>query len=283
MSFSLFNRDKSADVSYQGFEFRSSLNFPLTHRSRISVGYAYQDISDKYYNPDVPVTRDSLDNTNFVGRSLSMRIQRNTLDKKMYATKGARLCASLHLNEGTEYFIPGSTQREKLQKDHVWAQAHFTYQNYISPFKDFAVGFSFDAAISALPPYSNITATLLSSPKFQPLSDSPMLFLPNLYSKAFAAPGIQFIYSITSKIDFRLEGYYMQRFQEFVLDLKGEINQKYNFDFQNNVLCGSGGFVYETTIGPIGAFINYYKGQTSSDFRPFVHIGYLIFRQHPWN
>jgi hypothetical protein len=139
----------------------------------------------------------------------------------------------------------------------------------------------FESAFSSLPPYANRVSTELASPKFQPLQDSPILYVPELYSKLYAAPGLTFNYAISDKLNLRASGHYMQSFHRNVVDDQGQLSDEYLLGSQNRTMVGSAGAYYRTTIGPIGLFVNYYE-QASNPLRIFGHLGYMIFDRHPW-
>ncbi|MCS6904467.1 MAG: patatin-like phospholipase family protein [Bacteroidia bacterium] len=278
--FTLFNANKLANISQQLVEFSPAISLPLSRHIKMWAGIAFQQITDNYYVSPVVLSTDQIDQTTFNGRSIYFRYHKRTLNKKMYSNQGTELYFSLRFNEGTETFTHGNNGNQLGQK-HTWVQSYLRYQSYVKLFRRFYTGVSLDVAASSLKPYTNLRATQLSSPRFEPLQDSPILFLPQLYSKLFAALGLQAVYTLTKNIQFRTEAYYMKSLEAIKQENNGKIIQTLDFNPQKSVFIATAGFTYDTTIGPIGAFINYY-GIEGTKFRALFHIGFLLFPKPAW-
>lgn len=277
--FTLFNANKLANVSQQSVEFSPAISVPFSRHIKIWGGVAFQRITDSYFTSPVVSNADLIDQTTFSGRSAFLRYHKRTLNKKMYSHQGSELYISARFNDGTETFTAGNSG-EQIQQKHTWGQAYLRYQSYVKLMKKFSAGLSIDAAASSLKPYSNLRATQLSSPRFEPLQDSPVLFLPALYSKLFGAVGLQAVYALSKNVQFRTEAYLMKSFEE-LSQQNGKLTQTINFDPRNSIFIATAGLSYDTTIGPIGAFINYYDVE-GPKFRAVVHIGFLLFPKPIW-
>jgi NTE family protein len=277
--FTLFNANKLANVSQQSVEFSPAISVPFSRHIKVWSGLAFQRITDNYFLKPIVTSADLVDQTTFSGRSLYLRYHKRTLNKKMYSHQGSELYFGLRFNQGTETFTAGNTG-EQIERKHSWGQAYLRYQSYVKLMRKFSAGFAIDAAASSLKPYTNLRATQLSSPRFEPLQDSPVLFLPKLYSKLFAAAGLQAVYAFNKNLQFRTEAYFMKSFEELKQE-NGKITQNFSFRAPHNVFIAAAGLCYDSTIGPIGAFINYYDVE-GVKFRPFIHIGFLLFPKPVW-
>jgi NTE family protein len=277
--FTLFNANKLANISHQLVEFSPAISVPFSRHIKIWGGVAFQQITDNYFTSPIVSSADLIDRTVFSGRSIYLRYHKRTLNKKIYSHQGSELYWCARFNNGIETFTAGNTG-EQIERKHSWGQAYLRYQSYLKLMRKFSAGFSIDAAASSLKPYTNLRATQLSSPRFEPLQDSPVLFLPRLYSKLFGAAGLQAVYAVNKNIQFRIEAYLMKSFEKLSQE-SGKLTQSLNLDPRNSVFIGAAGLSYDTTIGPIGAFINYYDVE-GVKFRPFIHIGFLLFPKPIW-
>lgn len=267
---------KSADILHDNAEAILSTGLRFS-KSSVAFGVSFQRLRDEYFTNPVFTNLDTIDATLSTVRSLFFRFERSTLNKKMYPDKGLYTSLSVRYNVGFENYIPGRSSETGLTRDHAWVQLRFRTQSLMRTFWRFNVGLSLDVAYSSLGDFSNPTATMLSSPRFLPLQDSPILLQPRLFAKFYVAPGIQLILKATEKLSVRSEFYWMQRLTPLDVSL-----QSYRLDFNDRALVGSLGAVYSTPIGPAGLFLNYYEGQ-ASPIRLMFHIGYLIFQRHPWD
>ncbi|MCS7086997.1 MAG: hypothetical protein NZ534_13065, partial [Bacteroidia bacterium] len=89
-------------------------------------------------------------------------------------------------------------------------------------------------------------------------------------------------YFLTKKIQFRTEWYYMHRFLHATRGSDGNVGEVFRFDWDDRTIVGTAGLSYDTRIGPIAAFVNYYDRERFP-FRPVVHVGYMLFTRTPWH
>lgn len=267
---------KIADIRNDNIEGIFSVGFKYRKGSMI-IGAAFHRIEDQYFANPVFTNLDTVDVTTTRNRSLFIKFEQSSLNRKMYPTRGTYTYFSFRYNTGFEDYNPGSVAESSVTREQEWFQARFRTQSLMRTFWRMNVGLSLDAAFSSLGNYTTNLATLLSSPKFLPLQDSPYLYQPRLYSKFYVAPGVQLALAFTEKFQLRGEFYWMQR-----LTPLNVATQKYKLDFNDRALVATGGVAYQTPIGPLGLFLNYYEGQ-ASPVRIMFHLGYLIFSRHPWD
>jgi NTE family protein len=275
---SLFNTENRANVGYSLFEFRPSIGFPLLTEGKFVAGHAYISQRDRFFRAQQP-TNVPEDASSWSGQSTFLHFVRHTLNEKMYPTSGHVLYLSARYNQGTETFESGTGRVERYTHRHKWFQFAFDYEKFIRFSRKVTLALHLEAALSTVRPFRFRESTLLISPKFTPLQDSPILFIEGLYSKAFAAPGLEFIINLTDKLSWRSCAYWMQKFHQIGTNADNELVDEWVLNPLNKTFVASTGLVYRTTIGPIGLFGNYYENPTLP-FRVFVHLGYLIFQRH---
>lgn len=271
--------DKSARVYHNNIELITSTGFRLRGTGRLAVGATWQQLRDDYFRaPTTTLTDSALTNTVFTGTSHFIRFENSTMDQKMYPEKGQYFYFSLRYNQGFEDYYPLGERAQQQTKYHQWLQARFRVQSLIRTVRFARLGLSFDAAISSLDPFLSDKGTLLSSPRFLPLQDSPILFQPRLYSKFYVAPGLQLVFKLTRNLSFRAEGYYMQRFSQLPI---GPNYRQFRIDLADKVVVGTAGMYYRTLVGPVGLFVNYYEDV--NPWKVMLHLGFMIFNRHPWD
>jgi NTE family protein len=279
--FSVLNSNKSSYTSTQFLETQPSVVLPVNQHGRFSLSYAYHSIRDLYFIDNMRQGNGSPDRTFFNGNSYAVKYEHNTLNKKMYPNAGTYRYISVRWNVGQERFEPGTDKLLRLQVNRQWLQGFGQWQTFYRLAPHVYIGNMAEAAFSAAPAFSNYYATLLSSPKFMPFQDSPVLFVPALYNRAYGALGAQLALEITTKFFFRSEVYYKHSFHQLTLQPNGRQSSVFDVDWKLQHFYVSSGFHYDTPIGPIGIFANYYGGQINPA-RVILHIGYLIFNPHPW-
>lgn len=282
---SFFNTDNRANIGFNSLELRPSIGVPLFRNGKLSIGHSFMRLRNQYFRENQPPGEDP-DATRWEGQSTFLSYFKNTFNEKMYPEEGSELYFNLRFNQGEETYTSGNDELPDYRRNHTWLQAYFFYHQRLRLSPSWTVGYSFDAAFSNLAPFHNRRATLLSAPKFLPLQDSPMLFVEGLYSKAYAAPGLNIQRKIAEDFYLKADLYWMQSFLESSqeTDLNGipQVTESYSLQLENGMAVASVGGFYRTAIGPIGVFGNYYQ-QPASPLRLFVHIGYLLFDRHPWN
>jgi NTE family protein len=279
----LFSTRNASDLVMSSFEFIPKIGFPIKDNARIFIGYNFYNLFYDYYPTKNFTSNDQLDNTTLSGRSLYVSLEKNTLNSKMYPTSGSHFYLSLRYNTAYEVYTPGNLSDVPAQEaQHFWFQGRLNYQTYFQ-IKNFQMGLSLQMAYSGLQPLANYRSTLITSPRFLPFQDSPILDLEKFYSKAFIAPGLIMNLEINKKWNARAEAHGMQSFYTFFQD--GTFNPSLNFQakWDHFAYAYSFGFFYETAIGPLGVFANYYDNQPNPSFRLFLHLGLLLFNKHTWD
>jgi len=255
-----------------------NLNFPESNKGKITLSARIAEIEYDYYQTDNFTSADTTDNTEFNTWSAGFTWQRNTLNKKLFASEGYKVMFRARYISGIENTIPGSTNDSELptSKGHNWVTGDFLIENYY-PFRNrFVVGTQLNVSISSQPFFNNYTASLIASPFFQPIPESKTLFQEEFRAHQFASVGGKIIYSITNNIELRTEHYMFQPYQT-ILQLPND-QAAYSEPFENRFYIGSIGGIYHSPLGPLSVNINYYD-QRDDPWTWIVNFGYLIFNK----
>src|SRR5207253_1493859 len=133
----------------------------------------------------------------FKGFSSSLLFERNTLNRKQYASSGTFLNIRVKYFYGNEFTIPGSTSvlRDETKDLRRWFQFRLLYENYYKRRGRLKLGYFLHTVLSSQPFFANYTSTILSTPVFQPVQEMQTLFLPNFHAHNFIGTGLRNIIS----------------------------------------------------------------------------------------
>jgi NTE family protein len=258
--------------------------FPLSHNGKFEMRAAYLNFNNHYSPNNSFKTGDLLDETEFNGMLSGFSLEKNTLNKKQYATRGLSFELSGNYYMGVEEYLPGNIFRnesffptiDSTRINRNWGTLKLSLEQY--PFNKgiYAFGFLMEGVLSNKPLFSNYQSTLLSAPAFFPLQDSKTIYLKNFRANSYGAFGIKNIFQLRKHLDLRLESYVFQPFKEFTLS--GPQGVKYNNLFNTRYYAATADFVYQTPVGPASLSFNYYDDK-QKQFGVMFHIGYLLFNK----
>ena len=237
------------------------------------------DIKNQYYQTRDFLKSDTADVTRFEGYTLALNFERNTLNRKMYATKGTFLNMRLRFVQGYEKTIPGSIPDDKkiVSQERDWWQIKLIYDNYFKNLGPFKIGFYSETNFSGQPFFANYTATILQAPSFEPTQETKTLFLENFHTHNFIGAGLKAIVTIKTNIDMRLEGYAYQPFQE-IIKTNNDNTARYADALSKRYYIASLAAVYNSPVGPFALTVNYYDRKPKS-FTFLFHFGYILFNR----
>lgn len=256
-----------------------NLAMPVSNKDKLEIGGSLGSTVDDYYQTSEFSQKDTADRTSFDMVTSHLLFERNTLNRKQYATQGTYFCFKSRAVQGEEYTVPGSTAADSLKPTrvlHQWIQYKLVFDKYYKQRGLLRMGFYCEGVYSSQPLFNNYTASILSSPSFQPLAESKTLFQPNFRSHTFAAAGLKNIITIKNRFDLRLEAYVYQPYQQIE---KGKNDEAvYSDPFSKRYFIGSASLVGHTPIGPICFSLNYYY----KELQPFsflFHFGFITFNK----
>ncbi len=275
-----FFEDKEPSFLVRNENYSSiSLGFPSTNKGRLVLGFSAGRITNEYYQINNFSRLDTADKTNFDVITPHIKYELNSLNKKQYATSGARFSLLFRFTNGKEKNIPGSTstKKEEYEKIHDYISFKLCWENYYKSFRWIQFGFYSEIYLSTQKLFNNYTASILSAPAFQPIPVSKTLFLPNYRAHNYAAAGLINIIPIVKNFDLRLSAFAMQPYRHIKHDLDTH-KAFYGKKLSDRSYVGSAAFVYHTPIGPISLNFSYFD-RTHNRFSFLFNFGYIIFNE----
>ncbi len=253
---------------------------PLGNISKITMSGGLSELQNSYYQTDIFTKNDTTDITYFDFHYAQFNYQLNTLNRKMYASKGAYINARARYIQGRESYFPGSTSNDTVSfsnfRRRPWFQAKLTFDNYLRTFRGFTIGAFGEVVYSTQGFFNNYTASILSAPAFNPTPESQTFFIDDYRAHNYFAGGIKAITTPYKSLDIRLEAYI---FQPVLSILKNEKNKpRYSTPFLYRHFIASATAVYNTALGPFSLGVNYYD-RNENAFSFFFHFGYILFNR----
>lgn len=196
-----------------------------------------------------------------------MGIFRSTLDKLTYPTRGSRLSLSAigvygrDRYENAELFALGQYAYENRS----WVGAKLQWEHYPGDWKRnwFSVGYNLEAVYTNHPTFGNEIASILSSPRYAPISHSKMVYMPEFFANRYAALGVMPTFKLLPNYYLRGGVYAMLR------DPYGIFNYlHYMADLS---------FVYHSPVGPLSLSVTKYNFETRNSLYIMFNFGQPIF------
>ncbi len=255
-----------------------NIGLPALNKAKVNFGANYYWQEFNYYQSENFNRGDTADISMFEGYSTYAKYERNTLNKKMYASKGDRLQFMLRQINGREKTIPGSTAitKKEFSKSHHWTMVKLEGEKYFLEKQKIRVGGLLEMVFSDQSPFQNYTATLLNAPVFQPLPETKTIFMEQYRAFTYLGAGLNLIYAVKDNIDLRASAFLFQPYEELKLDNSGLT--KFGEEVSERDYLGTFTLVYHSRFGPLAANLNYYH-DNDEPFSFLVHFGYLIFNQ----
>ncbi len=258
-------------------KFRVNLGIAVGTSGTLKLYSSYFNNSNDYSNRKQFQSTDTLDNQSFNGFRHGLEFSRKSLDRKQYATSGRFFLASLDLFDAKETLIPGNTSDligSQVQSNN-WLRLKLRAEQYFGSGR-FKWGYLAEGVFSNQNAGFNLTGSLINAPAFEPLPDSPTLFLENFRAYNYIAGGLRNVYGLGPKIDIRLEGYFFKPLQQIRLDQSTDqviLDNTSDFYF-----AGTAAGVYHSLLGPVSMQVNYYD-DAENRWGFLLHVGYLLFNK----
>lgn len=255
-----------------------NLGIPIGTKGKMVAGTALASITNNYYQADHFLEKDTADKTVFETFTSHLYYERNTLNRKQYASEGSYTAVKFRYIQGEEYTQPGSTSinKDPLRRLHEWFQIKAVYDKYYIKTRFFKTGLYFEGVYSGQTLFNNYTASILTSPAFQPIPESKTLFQEGYRAHKYIAGGLKNIISVRKNIDLRIEAYIYQPYQQ-IIELPDR-TAGYTSAFSQRFLIATASLVGHTPLGPISLSTNYYNRE-DDPFTFLFHFGYFIFNK----
>ncbi|MFD2288424.1 patatin [Pedobacter petrophilus] len=260
------------------------MGVPLNYNTKIVLHATFINNNDRYSPNNTFAVGDLFDQTIFNGFRGSLNLEKNSLNRKQYATNGQNFSLSFNYTTGRENYNPGNIFRNTLgyiepdaiSRLHHWGSIKITQENYFLHLKKYTLGYIIEGVISNQPLFNNYYSTLLVSPAFYPLQDSRSLFLDKFRASTYAAGGLKNIYNLKKNLDFRGEAYLFLPHKEF--ERTGLQDVTYAKAVTKIRYAATAGMVYHTPLGPVSLSYNLYNDAIKRN-GVLLHIGYLIYNK----
>ena len=277
-SSTFFEDTKPSFLVQEDIYFRSELAFPVAYKGKVVIGGTAGELENKYYQTKQFLSTDTTDKTIFRNYTLGARFERNSLNEKQYASKGSFLSFGAKFIRGKERNKPGSTSVIKDEFDTIfdWVQLKVTYDKYFLKNSKVRFGLFGEGVYSNRPFFNNYTASVLSAPAFQPLSESKTLFQENFRAHSYFALGVKNVNELFKNLQLRFEGYIYQPYQQIIADNANKAYYGKEWEIQQFIF--SAGLVYKTPLGPIALNANFYD-KFDDPWSLLFHFGYLIYNK----
>ncbi len=259
-------------------KFNIHVGLPVGRQFRSMLSFGGFDNIDRYANSNIFVSADTLDELRLAGLKAQWTLSSNTLNRKQYASAGHAYAFTAQFYRVREGFYPGSTSLETTPAfaDHQWFRVKASIEQYFDA-GWYRPGYLLEAVVSNQPFFQNYFGTMVNTPAFQPLQDSPTLVLRNFRAFNYLAGGIRNVFAIRNRLDFRIEAFAFKPIEH----LREAPDQEAMTvsDIRSFYFTGTAGMVLHAPLGPISLSLNYYDDEQHR-FGALLHVGFLLFNKH---
>ena len=232
-----------------------------------------------YYQTDQFTSADTTDRTDYNILTTHLLYERNTLNRKQYATAGTYFSMQARFVQEEEFYEPGSTAIDApFRGIHNWMQFRLRYDTYFKQRGKWRLGFYGEALYSAQPFMHNYYSTMLSAPAFEPTPESQTYFIPEFHAYQFAGMGLKSIFVLWKSIDLRFEGYVFSPYQKIIETPAHAATYAAPLSISAISYMGTSALVWNTPIGPASLSFNYYSPK-KYPISILFNFGYIIFNR----
>lgn len=271
-------------VAQSDREIMLKAGIPVQNNGRLELQAGYVNTADEYSPNNTYRNGDTLDISRFSSFKASISIEKNTLNRKQYPTKGNNYYLGLQFFSGDEDYERGNILQTNPQYSRVkplstprqWFTAKISQENYFYTKKHLSLGYLLEGVLSNKPLFNTYEESILSSPAFYPLQDSRTLILTNFRAPGYAAGGLKNIITLKKNLEWRTEGYLFIPVQAIKrVNLQ---DASYADVLGVRTFAASTGLVYQSFLGPISLSFNYYDDDQKR-YGVMFHAGFLIFNK----
>ena len=258
--------------------FKIFAGIPATKTGKLEAAATIAMLEDEYYQSNIFSREDTADQTKFSCYSGSLSWELNSLNRKQYASSGAKFRLSVAYVGGKEKFTSGSLSNEvdDPENNHNWGTIGLVWDDYFKKLGPVQLGFYGELYLSNQDIFSNYTSSLISAKAFEPVPESKTIFLPHFRAYNYGAAGIKGVINLFRNFDLRVEGYIFQPYQEI---LESKDQTAYLGDtFAKRYFMASGALVYQTFLGPLSLNANYFDNPETK-FYLALNFGFIIFNK----
>ena len=278
-SFSTFFEDVKPSFLIQNeLYYGARFSFPVNNKVRADIDIRAFELEDEYYQTLNFTNADTADFTSFEGQTAIFRIQRNSVNRKQWASEGHFYELQFRYVQGREQSIAGTTADEfyDIRKLHRWISLSGEAQSFPINNGIFKLGIHGKGVFNSQSLFANYTASVLTTTEFSPLPDSKTFFLAEYRAPQYIGLGLNLIFSITNALEFRIDPYIFQPFRQIIRFENGGFG--YDDLFEQGTYMAGASLVFHSPVGPLRLTTNYFPNQD----RPLslqLSFGYVLFNQ----
>lgn len=257
-----------------------NVGMPVTNKARLILGNGGGFIRYLYYQTGAFTSADTTDRTELNFFTSHLLYERNTFNRKQYASAGTSFAFTARFVRAEEFYKPGTTSPfiDPYRAIHKWVQFKMCYDTYFKEKGKWRIGFLGEVVWTFQPFLTNYTASILSTPGFQPTPDSKTLFIPTLHAHQYAAAGLKSIFVVFKNVDWRVEGYVFAPYQALRERSDYTVEYASPLSIADVSYIGMSSLVWHSPLGPMSASINYYSSRPEP-LSFLIHFGYIIFNR----
>ncbi|MFI3314532.1 MAG: patatin-like phospholipase family protein [Rikenellaceae bacterium] len=202
--------------------------------------------------------------------SSNLSLSRNSLNYKVYPTRGLQQTISLIGTLAKDYYTPAVLAVGDVEPSEVlqnnWAGVSYSRDYYYRLFNNITIGYALDGIYTTIPDLSSEYATALISPGFYPTEHSNTLFIPQYHNSSYVAAGIKPIIEWNDNLYLKSEIY-------------GYFSNFHDIDNSELLFIVSSSLVYQSPIGPVSFNYSFYENDSMAQNFFTFNIGFIIFKQ----
>lgn len=257
-----------------------NIGIPVGMSQVLRGGLANINLNTLYYQDNYFSRTDTSDLSNFYFLSPYIEFERNSLNRKQFASKGSRFYLGFNGYFGEEHSIPGSTASgaEEFRRNHEFFLLSLHYEHYIRLSKIFILGLNVDGAYSNKPLLNNYVSSLIIASPYSPVLLMQTIFLQNYRAYSYGGVGAQGIFEIYRQLELRLEAYYYVPYQKILPSDERSDGAMFSEPLSYHYSALTAQMVYNTAFGPIGLAVNYFN-KPGDQVTVLFNFGFLIFNK----
>lgn len=254
------------------------IKHPIGNTARSVFDFRKFELRDEYYQTPNFLSTDTSDLTRFWGQTVSWQIEKNSLNRKQFASSGHYLSFKARYVHGKERSISGSTGTTDydINKTHGWINLDAEIQSFVIDAPHFHVGLHGKAVMNSQSLFSNYKASILSASAFSPVPDAHTFFLEEYRAPQHAGAGANVIFTIRKTIDLRVDAYWYQPFKRIQLNDDGTFS--YSKIFKGETYLASASVIFHSPFGPLRFTTNYFPMQKTPFYFQFSY-GFVLFNE----
>jgi NTE family protein len=264
--------------------------FPYKGRMKSEIDLSYGSLNDYYFQtPHISFPNTTFDHSRYNILSTSIKIERNSLDYKLYPTSGRKLQLMGLYATGTENYTPSASWQKKLTGEVIhWWKIKGEWKHYQPIHGNFSAGFSGEFVLSNKKLLNNYTASVLQAPAFTPTPHSNIVFNEAFHANQYVAVGLSPILKLSRMTHLRADLFCFAPLQEIkkesnLISTDRYIYTPYYGGFLSSYkIMGEMALVVQLPFASISVYVNGYS-HPRDNFNFGVNIGYLIFNPRMLN